>query len=401
LNRLSYIDPLEETMEIKRYFDYNATTPADPRVVEAMQPFFSNNFHNPSSFYREAGEAAAAIETAREKVAHLIHADAREIFFTGGGTESDNLAVLGTASKWKDKGNHIITSAIEHPAVLKACEFLGERGYEITYLPVDGKGYVRPDELRKSIKTNTILVSIMHANNEIGILQPLRELVEIAHEKGVLFHTDAVQSTGKIPVDVKALGVDMLTFSGHKIYGPKGMGVLYLKRGVKIEPLIFGGGHERGLRAGTENVPGIIGLGKAAELAGAEMAAEEQKLRPLRDKILLGISNSIPEILINGDPAHGLYNTLNVSIKYIEGESILAMLDGENFCLSSGSACSSRSLEPSHVLLAIGLKHEDAHGSLRISLGKYNTEEDVTDLLATLPPVIQRLRMISPFWNHK
>jgi cysteine desulfurase len=386
-------------MEIKRYFDYNATTPTDPRVVEAMQPFFYGNFYNPSSFYRGAGEANAAMDDAREKAAKLINADPREIFFTAGGTEADNLAVLGTASKLKDKGNHIITSEIEHPAILKACEFLGKKGFEITLLPVDEKGFVDPGELKRSIKDTTILVTIMHGNNEIGTLQPLKEFAAIAREKGVLFHTDAVQSTGKIPVDVKDLGVDMLTFSSHKIYGPKGMGVLYKKRGLKIDPLIFGGGHERGLRAGTENVPGIVGLGKAAELALAEMAEEEKKLRPIRDKIQKGIIETIPEVMINGDTENRLYNTLNVSIKYIEGESILAMLDGHEFSLSSGSACSSKSLDPSHVLLAIGLKHEDAHGSLRISLGKYNTEEDADHLLEVLPPIVERLRSISPFWN--
>lgn len=388
-------------MKIKYYFDYNATTPTDPRVVEAMQPYFFGNFHNPSSFYRGAGEANAAVEAAREKAAALINADTREIFFTAGGTESDNLALMGTASKLKDKGNHIITSGIEHPAILKACDFLSKKGYEITLLPVDKNGFVDAGELKKSIKDTTILVSIMYANNEIGTIQPLKELVEIAHGKGVLFHTDAVQATGKIPVDVKALDVDMLSFSSHKIYGPKGMGVLYKKHKVKIDPLIFGGGHEKGLRAGTENVPGIVGLGKAAELALAEIAGEEKRLRPLRDKIQKGIVEKIPEVMINGDTENKLYNTVNVSIKYIEGESILAMLDGEGIALSSGSACSSKSLDPSHVLLALGLKHEDAHGSLRISLGKFNSEEDVDRLLEVLPPVVERLRGISPFWNKK
>lgn len=388
-------------MELQNYFDYNATTPVDPRVVEAMGPFFTEIFHNPSSFYSKAGEANHAIDIAREQVAKLINASPKEIFFTSGGTEADNLAIQGAASMFKQKGNHIITSAIEHPAVLKACQYLEKNGYEITYLPVDEKGYINPGELKNSIKDTTILVTIMHANNEIGTLQPLKELAKIAHSKGVLFHTDAVQSTGKIPVDVKNLDVDMLSFSSHKIYGPKGVGVLYKKKGLKINPLLFGGGHERGLRAGTENVTGIVGLGKAAELALAEMAEEEKKLRPLRDRLKKGILEIIPEILVNGDPENGLYNTLNVSIKYIEGESILAMLDGHGFALSSGSACSSKSLDPSHVLLAIGLKHEDAHGSLRISLGKYNTEDAVERLLQVLPPVVERLRSMSPFWREK
>ncbi len=388
-------------MATKYYFDYNATTPTDPRVIEAMQPFFFEKFHNPSSFYRNAGEARDAVEKAREQVAKLIRTEPREIFFTSGGTESDNLAVQGTAYKLKEKGNHIITSAIEHPAVLETCKFLEKRGYEITYLPVDKYGFVDPADLEKNIKSSTILVTIMHANNETGTLQPLKELIAIAHEKGVLFHTDAVQSTGKIPVDVKQSDVDFLSFSSHKIYGPKGMGVLYKKHKLKIEPLFLGGGHEKGLRPGTENVPGIVGLGKATELALAEMEEEEKRLRPLRDKLQRGIVERIPEVLINGDTEYKLYNTANVTIKYIEGESILAMLEGEGFALSSGSACSSKSLEPSHVLLAMGLKHEDAHGSLRISLGKYNTEEEADRLLEVLPPIVDRLRRMSPFWDKK
>lgn len=388
-------------MELKNYFDYNATTPVDPRVVEAMSPFFTETFHNPSSFYSKASEANHAIDTAREQAAKLINADPKEIFFTSGGTEADNLAIQGVASMFKQKGNHIITSAIEHPAVLKTCQYLEKNGYEITILPVDEKGYVSPGELKNNIKDTTILVTIMHANNEIGILQPLKQLAEIAHSKGVVFHTDAVQSTGKIPVDVKDLDVDLLSFSSHKIYGPKGMGVLYKKKGLKINPLLFGGGHERGLRAGTENVTGIVGLGKAAEIALAEMAEEEKRIRPLRDRLKKGILEIIPEVMVNGDPDNGLYNTLNVSIKHIEGESILAMLDGYGFALSSGSACSSKSLDPSHVLLAIGLKHEDAHGSLRISLGKYNTVDAVDSLLQALPPVVERLRSMSPFWREK
>jgi len=388
-------------MEIKYYFDYNATTPTDPRVVEAMQPYFYGTFHNPSSFYRQAGEAREAVEKARESVAKLINCEPREIFFTAGGTESDNLALQGVAWKLKDKGNHIITSNIEHPAVLETCKSLEKKGFEVTYLPVDRYGFVSVDELKKSIKESTTLISIMHANNEIGTLQPLKELAAAAHEKGILFHTDAVQSTGKIPVDVKDLDVDLLSFSSHKIYGPKGIGVLYKRHNLKIEPLIFGGGHEKGLRSGTENVPGIVGLGKAAELASLEMTAEESRIRPLRDRIQKGILDSIPDVMVNGDTDNRLYNTVNVSIRHIEGESILAMLDGEGFALSSGSACSSKSLDPSHVLLALGLKHEDAHGSLRISLGKFNTEEDARRLLEALPPVVERLRSMSPFWNKK
>ncbi len=392
-------------MEIKYYFDYNATTPTDPRVLDEMKPFFYDHFHNPSSFYRSAGEAHAAVDKAREKIAHLINAQDDEIIFTSGGTESDNLAILGTIEYLKEKsqvnGNHIITSAIEHPAVLNTCRHLEKNGYEITYLPVDRYGLIEPGELSKHLKDTTILVSIMYANNETGSLQPIKELAAIAHEKGVRFHTDAVQSTGKIGVDVKDLDVDLLSFSSHKIYGPKGMGALYKKRGIKIAPMIFGGGHEKGLRAGTENVQGIVGFGKAAELAMQEMTAEEQKLRPMRDRLQRELVAQIPEILVNGDTPKRLYNTLNISIKAIEGESILAMLDHEGIALSSGSACSSKSLEPSHVLLALGLSHEDAHGSLRISLGKYNTSQDIEKLIEALPPVVERLRSMSPFWQKK
>jgi cysteine desulfurase len=388
-------------MKTSYYLDYNATTPTDPRVVEEMTPYFFDNFHNPSSFYRRAGEAKYAVEKARERLAKLINAESKEIFFTSGGTESDNLAVQGTAFKLKDRGNHIITSQIEHPAVLKTCKHLEQSGFEVTYLPVDKYGFVDPGDLEKSITSATILVTIMHANNEIGTIQPLKELAEIARQKKVYFHTDAVQSTGKIPVDVKELDVDLLSFSSHKIYGPKGMGALYKKNTVKITPILFGGGHEKGIRAGTENVQGIVGMGKAAELARLEMTEEEKKLRPLRDKLQEEIIAKIPEVIINGDTDSKLYNTLNVSIKYIEGEAMLAMLDQQGFALSSGSACSSKSLDPSHVLLAIGLKHEDAHGSLRISLGKYNTPEDVENFLAALPPVVERLRNMSPFWRNK
>lgn len=388
-------------MSIQTYFDYNATTPADPRVVKEMKPFFTEKFHNPSSFYSQAAEANHAIEVARERVAKLINARPDEIFFTSGGTESDNLAIRGVTSKWKVKGNHIITSSIEHPAVLKTCQYMDKQGYEVTYLPVDSQGYVDSEELKKSIKDTTILVTIMHGNNEIGTLQNIKQLAALARERGVYFHTDAVQSVGKIPVDVKDLGVDFLSFSSHKIYGPMGMGVLYKKKGIKIDPMIIGGGHELGVRAGTENVPGIVGLGKASELAMKEIADEEKKIRPLRDRVKEGIIQAIPEIIINGDPDNGLYNTFNVSFKHIEGESILAMLDAHGYALSSGSACSSKSLDPSHVLLAIGLKHEDAHGSLRVSLGKYNTAESVEGLLEVLPPVVDRLRRMSPFWPNK
>ncbi|MCP5049742.1 MAG: aminotransferase class V-fold PLP-dependent enzyme [bacterium] len=388
-------------MAIGRYFDYNATTPMDPRVVEAMQPYFSTNFHNPSSYYRDAAEANAAVDEARENVAVLINADAGEIFFTGGGTEADNLAIRGMTSKLKEKGNHIITSAIEHDAVLKTCEYLEQQGFEVTYLPVDRNGIVNPQDLENAIKDTTVLVTIMHANNELGTLQPLKELVEIAHRRGVVFHTDAVQSGGKIPVDVKALEVDMLSLSSHKTYGPKGVGALFKRRGLRIHPLVFGGGHEKGLRSGTENVPGIVGMGKAAQLARMEMGTMERQLEPLRDKIQTAILETIPDVIVNGDTHEKLFNTLNVSIKYIEAEDILKLMDKQGFGLSSGSACSSKSLDPSHVLLAIGLNDDDARASLRISLGKYNTPDDVDELLEALPPVIEELRSVSPLWKRK
>ena len=388
-------------MNLKYYFDYNSTTPTDPRVVKEIIPYFSTKFFNPSSFYREAGEISIDIENARERVAKLLNAEVNEIFFTSGGTESDNLAILGITSKLKKKGNHIITSKIEHPAVLNTCKYLSKKGFEITYLPVDKYGLLNPDDLEKEIKDSTILVTIMHANNEIGTIQPVKELSKIAHQKGILFHTDAVQSAGKMKVDVKELDIDMLSISSHKIYGPKGMGVLFKKKRVEINPMIFGGAHEKGLRAGTENVPGIIGFGKAAELAILEMHENEKRLKPIRDKIEKGIIETIPDVIINGNTDKRLYNTLNVSIKYIEGESILAFLDNQGFALSSGSACSSKSLEPSHVLLALGLKHEEAHGSLRISLGKYNKKEDADKLIEVLPPIVERLRSMSPFWKNK
>jgi cysteine desulfurase len=384
--------------EREYYLDYNATTPTDPRVLEEMTGYFNRQFHNPSSFYRKAGEANQAVETARKRMADLVNSDIGNIYFTSGGTESDNLAILGAVRKNGRKG-HIITSKIEHPAVFNVCKYLEKNGFEVTYLPVDANGLVAPDDLKKSIKDSTMLVSIMHSNNEIGTIQPLKRLIGIAHERGVLFHSDAVQAVGKVPIDVKDLDIDLMSFSGHKFYGPKGIGGLYKKKDVKLEPLVQGGGHERGLRAGTENVPGIVGLGKAAQLAMEEMSQVERKIRPLRDRLQKKIIERVPEVLVNGDTPERLFNTLNVSIKYIEGEAILGFLDAEGLALSSGSACSSKSLDPSHVLLAIGLKHEDAHGSLRISLGKFNEAEDVDKLIEVLPPVVERLRSMSPFWR--
>ncbi len=390
---------LEDKMNINNYFDYNATTPTDARVFEAMEDFYKEKFHNPSSFYREAGVVANEIENARENIAKLINCKPDEIFFTGSGTESDNLAIIGTVRKLKDKGNHIITSKIEHPAVLESCKYLEKNGFEVTYLTVDRDGLINLEDLKKAIKSSTLLISIMFANNEIGVIQPIKEIADIAKNNKILFHTDAVQAVGKLKIDVKDLGVDLLSLSSHKIYGVKGIGVLYKKKGLRIEPLIFGGGHENGLRAGTENVAGIIGTGKAAEIAMEEMETEELRIKPLREKIIKELFEKIPELILNSSATNCLYNTINISIKHIEGEAILALLDAHGMSFSSGSACSSKSLDPSHVLLAIGLEHAEAHGSLRISLGKYSTEEGVNKLIEVLPPVVERLRSMSPFWN--
>lgn len=383
------------------YLDYNATTPVDPRVVEAMIPYLKEHFYNPSSVYRGAKETKKAIDEAREKIARLIGASAKEIIFTGGGSEADNHAIKGVAFALQEKGKHIITSAIEHHAVLHACQFLEKIGFEVTYLPVDKYGLVHPHSLRKAIRDDTILVTIMMANNEIGTIEPIKELAEIAHKKNILFHTDAVQAVGKIPVNVKELGVDLLSLSAHKFYGPKGVGALYIRRGLKIHPLIHGGGQERGRRAGTENVAGIVGAGKAAEIAMQEMEEEERKIRPLRDRLEEELVKKIPEVIVNGHPEKRLYNTLNICVKYIEGEGMLALLDFHGISASSGSACTSGSLEPSHVLLAIGLPHEIAHGSLRFSFGKYNTEKDIDKVIEVLPGIVERLRAMSPFWREK
>jgi cysteine desulfurase len=383
------------------YMDYNATTPTDIRVLKEMEPFFCERFGNPSSIYEIARENRKLIEKARENVARLIDAEPDEIFFTSGGTESDNWAIKGVAFALRNKGNHIITSQIEHHAVLNTCKFLSKIGYEITYAPTDKYGIVDVEFIEKSIRKETILITIMHANNEIGTIEPLEEISKIAREKGIYFHTDSVQTVGKIPVSVKKLGVDMLSLSAHKFYGPKGVGAIYIKKGTKIEPYLHGGEQEKGKRPGTYNVPGIIGLGKAAEIAIEEMEEEMKKVKYLRDKLERGIIEKIPEVVINGHPENRLYNTLNLCVKYVEGESILLNLDFEKIYASSGSACTSGSLEPSHVLLAIGIPPEIAHGSLRFSLGKYNEEKDVDRVLEVLPGIVEKLRKLSPFWEKK
>jgi len=381
--------------------DYNATTPCDKRVVDQMLPYFSDKFANASSIYLPAREAKKAVEQARGNVASLLGCSSDEVFFTSGGTESDNWAIMSTALKLQDKGKHIITSQIEHHAVLHTCKALQKRGYEVTYLPVDRYGMIDMAQLKKSIRKDTILITIMHANNEIGTIQPIEEISCLAKTQGVLFHTDAVQTVGKIPFQLKKSGPDMLSLSAHKLYGPKGIGALYIRKEVSLPPLIYGGGQERGRRSGTTNVPAIVGLGKAAEIAMEEMGKEILNVRKLRDDLEQKIQQSIPEIIVNGHPESRLYNTVNVCIKYIEGESILLSLDFEGICASSGSACTSGSLEPSHVLLAIGLPHEVAHGSLRLSLGRYNTTEDVDKVVSVLPGIVERLRQISPYWQDR
>ncbi len=379
------------------YLDYAATTPTHPEVVKEILPYFNEVYGNPSSIYQIAQRAKWAVGEAREKVARLINAKAEEIIFTSGGTEADNMTIKGIVFANKRCGNHIVTSKIEHHAVLNACKWFEKQGFKITYISVDKYGMIDLDELRKSLTDKTILISIMHANNEVGTIEPISEIARIAKEKGIYFHTDAVQTVGKVSLDVKELGVDLLSLSGHKLYGPKGVGALYIRKGVKISPLIHGGHHERNKRAGTENVPGIVGLGKACEIAVKEMAAEGRRLKVLRDRLYKGLSERIDEIVLNGHPQDRLPGILNICVKYVEGESMLINLDLEGICASSGSACTSGLLEPSHVLLAMGIPPEVAHGSLRFSLGRDTTEGDVGRVIEVLPPIVEKLRAMSPF----
>ncbi|MDI3540676.1 MAG: cysteine desulfurase [Thermosediminibacterales bacterium] len=388
-------------MEKRIYVDHAATTPISSEVLEEMMPYLTERFGNPSSIYSYGREAKKAIEEAREKVAKAIGADPLEIYFTGSGTEADNWAIIGTAFANRNKGNHIITSSIEHHAVLHTCEYLEKQGFSVTYLPVDEFGMVKLETLKKSINDRTILVTIMHANNEIGTIQPIKEIGEFLKEKDITFHTDAVQTVGKIPVNVKDLKVDMLSLSAHKIYGPKGIGALYIRKGIKIQPYIHGGAQERKRRAGTENVAGIVGLGKAIELAISNMEGQREYLTSLRDKLIKGIQEKIPYVRINGHPTQRLPHNVNMCFEFIEGESLLLNLDMKGICASSGSACTSGSLEPSHVLLAIGLPHEIAHGSLRLTLGKDNTQEDVDYILEVLPQIVNKLRDMSPLFNQR
>lgn len=383
------------------YLDHNATTPVHPEVYEAMKPFFQNRFGNSSSIHWAGREVRKYVAEAREKVAELLHASPEEIIFTGCGTESDNMAIKGIAYSWREKGNHIITTQVEHHAVLHACQFIEKMGYEVTYLPVDKYGLIDLELLRRSIKPQTILVTIMCANNETGTIFPIKEIGEIAHEKGVIFHTDAVQAVGKIPIDLQSLPVDILSLSGHKLNTPKGIGAQFIRRGTKISSLIHGGGQEYGLRAGTENVPYIVGLGKACEIARRNFDQRVKQLTYLRDRLQDGIESRIPHTVLNGHPSQRLPNTLNMSFLDIEGESLLLNLDLEGIAVSSGSACTSGSTEPSHVLLAMGIPPEIAQSAIRFSLGWNNQEAEIDYVLEVLPRVVQRLRDISPLYQRR
>ena len=380
------------------YMDHSATSPVDPEVFEAMKPYFTDSFGNASTLYSLGREGKKAMESAREEVASIIGAETKEIIFTSGGTESDNIAILGTAYKLKNKGNHIITSDIEHPAVDETCKYLEKNGFTITYLPVYEDGIVKVKDLEDAITDKTILITIMHANNEIGTMQPIAEIGKIARENKIYFHTDAVQTVGKIPIDVGDLNVDMLSLSAHKLYGPKGVGALYMKQGVRIEPIMFGGGHEKGIRPGTENVPGIVGLGKACSIAKENLQRDAQRLTSLRDMLIDGVLSEIEESYLNGHRTKRLPNNANFRFTGIEGESLILHLDGKGIATSTGSACSSTKLEPSHVLMAIGLKEVEAHGLLRISLGHENTEEDIIYTISSIKEVVEKLRKMSPLW---
>lgn len=384
----------------KIYLDNAATTPVRKEVVEAMLPYFTESFGNPSSVYQIAQMNKKALDESRETIAKYIGAQTNEIFFTSGGSEADNWAIKGIAEAHKSKGNHIITTKIEHHAVLHTCEYLEKQGYEVTYLDVDENGLVSPEAVEAAIKDTTILISIMYANNEIGTIMPIKEIGAVAKAHKIPFHTDAVQAVGQVRIDVKDQNIDLLSLSGHKINGPKGMGVLYIRRGLKLENLIHGGGQERGRRAGTENVPGIVGLAKAIELTYVDFDAKVEKMTKLRDKLIKGLLESIPYCKLNGHPTKRLANNANIGVEYVEGESLLLLLDMNGIAASSGSACTSGSLDPSHVLLALGIPHEKAHGSIRFTLGTQTTEEEIDVVLEKMPAIVQRMRDMSPLWEQ-
>ena len=386
----------------KVYLDNNATTRMREEVLEAMLPYYKDIYGNASSIHEFGRSARRAIDDARQNVADLLGASsAEEIIFTSGGTEADNLAIKGVANALRSQGNHIITSSIEHHAVLNTCKFLEKEGYKVTYVRVDKDGVINLEELKKSITDKTILITIMYANNEVGTIEPIEDIGRIAKEKNIYFHTDAVQAMGKVPFGVNDFNVDLLSMSGHKIYGPKGIGALYVKKGTKVTPQMHGGHHEMGKRAGTENVAGIVGLGKAAELAKKEVLQEKEKLTTLRDYLYKGIISRIEHVRLNGHPEKRLPNTLNVGFKFLEGESIILNLDMEGIAVSTGSACTSGSLEPSHVLTAMDVDPADTQGSIRFSLGRDNTKEDMDYVLEVLPPIIKRLRDMSPLYDEK
>ena len=384
----------------KVYLDNAATTKVRDEVVEAMLPYFTEYFGNPSSLHLFAREAGKGLDTARAQVAKALNAKPEEIIFTGGGSESDNMVLRGIPEAYKKKGKHVITSAVEHHAVLHTLEAMEREGrVEVTYLPVDEYGMVTAEQVEKAIRPDTVLVSIMFANNEVGTIMPIEQIGETCKKHGVLFHTDAVQAVGHVPVDVEKMHIDLLSLSGHKFHGPKGVGALYVRKGVRIPALILGGAQERRKRAGTENVPGIVGTGKAIELATAELEDNAAKMKVLRDRLIFGIPARIPDVKLNGHPTERLPNNVNFSIRFIEGESILLMLDLNGIAASSGSACTSGSLDPSHVLLAMGLPHEVAHGSLRLTLSEFTTPEEIDYVLDTLPPIVEKLRAMSPLYH--
>lgn len=384
----------------KVYLDNAATTKVRNEVVEAMLPYFTEYFGNPSSLHLFAREAGKGLDTARAQVAKALNAKPEEIIFTGGGSESDNMVLRGIPEAYKKKGKHVITSAVEHHAVLHTLEAMEKEGrVEVTYLPVDEYGMVTAEQVEKAIRPDTVLVSIMFANNEVGTIMPIEQIGETCKKYGVLFHTDAVQAVGHVPVDVEKMHIDLLSLSGHKFHGPKGVGALYVRKGVRIPALILGGAQERRKRAGTENVPGIVGMGKAIELATAELEDNAAKMKVLRDRLIFGIPARIPDVKLNGHPTERLPNNVNFSIRFIEGESILLMLDLNGIAASSGSACTSGSLDPSHVLLAMGLSHEVAHGSLRLTLSEFTTPEEIDYVLDTLPPIVENLRAMSPLYH--
>jgi cysteine desulfurase len=380
------------------YVDNNATTQVAPEVLEEMLPYFHDFYGNPSSMHSFGGQVGAKLKEARQKMAGLIGATPDEILVTSCGSESDNTAIRATLESYPDK-KHIITTRVEHPAILNLCEYLAENGYRVTFLPVDRQGRLNPEELYKSLSDNTAIVSIMWANNETGVIFPTEEMARVVRERGVVFHTDAVQAVGKIPINVQQVPVDMLSLSGHKLHGPKGIGALYIRKGTKFSPFLIGGHQERGRRGGTENVASIIGLGKACELAAKHIGEENERVKHLRDKLENEILKRVPNAMVNGDRERRLPNTTNISFEYVEGEAILLMMNELGICASSGSACTSGSLEPSHVLRAMGVPFTAAHGSIRFSLSIYNTEEEIDFIVEQLPPIIERLRELSPYWT--